>query len=75
MMLYVCTKFRENIRFQGYLGDIISVLKFAMGHFIKKGRIMVFVLCTLSDNAYTRIKFHENISKSFRVIEQTGFLY
>ena len=37
---------------------------------------MVLVFCTSSDNVfYIYIKVHENISKDFRVIEQTHFPY
>ena len=55
MMLYICTKSRENIfnRFQSYGADTISVLKITKGHNSVKivGRVMVLVLCTSSDDA------------------------
>ena len=55
MMLYICTKSRENIsnRFQSYELDTISVLKITKGHnsVNNVGRVMVLVLCILSDDA------------------------
>ena len=51
-MLYICTKFCENISKD--LGVIaISIVKFAKGHnSVKKlGGVMVLVLCTCYDDA------------------------
>ena len=38
-------------------------------------RIMVLVLCTLSDNVLYLYQVSPNISKGFRVTARTGFLY
>ena len=47
------------------------------GHssFINVGGVMDLVFCMLSDDVVVYIKFHKNISKGFRIIEQTLFLY
>ena len=50
-MLYVHTKFCENIFVLSYEKDTISVLKNMKKYNSVKNGVMVLVLCTLFDNA------------------------
>ena len=70
MMLYICIKFHENIS-TGFQKDMISKKKITKGHISVQnvGGVTVLVLCILSSDALYLLKFHENISKAFRVIE------
>ena len=55
---------------------MISISKFSKGHnsqIINVGEDMVLVLCSSSDHACTCTKFHETISKGYRVTELTLF--
>ena len=59
MMLYICTKVRESIP-KGFKDNLRTI-----------SGVGVLVLCTLFDDGLSIIKFRENISKGFRVIERT----
>ena len=69
-MLCICT------RFQSYLADTISLLKFSKGHNSVKNvdgvTILSRVLRILSDDVLICTKFRENASKGFRVIERNS---
>ena len=52
MMLYICTKFQENIsKGFSYQEDAVCILKFSKGHnsVNSEGGVMALVLSTLSD--------------------------
>ena len=53
MLLYICIKFHENISkdFRAIEGLLFSILRIFKGHNSVKtvGRVMVLVLCILSD--------------------------
>ena len=53
MMVYICTKFHENILHDiSYRVDTIFIGKISKGHYFLKnvGGIMVLVLCILSED-------------------------
>ena len=78
MMLYICTMFRDNIS-KGFKvfeqTRFISKLKFSKGNYFIK--MLVELLFLFSAHClivlYISTKFNENISKGFKVIEQTRF--
>ena len=52
MMLYICTKFQENIsKSFSYQKDAVCILKFSKGHnpVNSEGGVMALVLSTLTD--------------------------
>ena len=73
-MLYICTKFHENISKGFRVTELTQFLtsKFSNGHHSVKnvGGVMVLVLCLKPDNALYLYKFHENIYKGVIVIEE-----
>ena len=76
-MLFICTKFCENISkdLEAIVRTVFSVVKFAKRHNAVKvlGGVMVLVLCSSFDKALYLHQVLQNISKGFRVIEQTPF--
>ena len=64
-MAYICTQFHENILDGVKVMDWtrFSKEKNQKGHnsVTNVGRVLVFVLCTSSDDFYICTKFHENI--------------
>ena len=77
MMLYISTKFCENISkdFKVIERTLFPNFNFQKGNNSLKnaGRGMALNLCISSDDAYIFTKSCENISKSFKVFEQTWF--
>ena len=77
-MLYICTKFHENIS-KGF--RVTQLTQFLVSKFSKRhrsveniGGVMILVL-KVSDHALYSSKCHENISKGFRVMEGLDFQY
>ena len=71
-MSYICTKFHGN-NFND-LKNQLGWSQFTKGQKTEKTveGVVVVVLCSLPDNAvYNCALYYENISKGFRVIEQT----
>ena len=59
MLLYICVKFHENISkgFRAIEGLLFSYSEFSKGHNSVKTvvRVMILVLCTLSDLALYKV--------------------
>ena len=74
MVVYICTKFHENILNGIKVNTDFHVGKISKEHnSINIGRVMILFLCTLSDGGVYLYKVHENILDGIKVIEQTGF--
>ena len=78
-MLYICTKFQENIS-KGF--RVTELTQFFISKFSKRhrlveniGGVMTLVLITFLIMLYICTKCHENISKGFRVMEGLDFQY
>ena len=77
MVLYICTKFQENISKSFTVieqNDVICILKFTKGHNSIKSvsGVEVLVLCTSAHRLimlYICTKFCQSISKGFRVTD------
>ena len=79
-MLYICIKFHENISmgFRVIEGLKFQYSKFSKGHNSVKDLGEVIVLVQSANSLmmlYICTKFHENISKCLRVIEEIDFHY
>ena len=75
MMVYICTKYHENIlnRIIGYRADTVFIAKISAGHNSQKilGGVTFFFSTHRLMMVYISIKFNENTIEDIKITERT----